>query len=95
MERRRDVVQQVFAVLDRLAQYGITWARLDPQDVLVRDDRPVFMACNDMVIHASAARCWRRYLDQREQLIRSMSDRGLDSITLGSLRAAVEASRAW
>lgn len=93
IERRRDVVQQVFAVLDRLARYGITWARFDPQDVLVRDDRPVFMACNDMVIHASAARCWRRFLDQREQLIRSMSDRGLDSETLGPLIAAVEASR--
>jgi tRNA A-37 threonylcarbamoyl transferase component Bud32 len=82
-QRKHDILWQAFAVLDRLARYGVTLGRLEPADVLVRDDRPVFAARADMVVHVLHARCRRRYRDQRQRLICRLSELGFGSLTVG------------
>lgn len=83
IEKKRAVVRQVFAVLERLAKYDMTWDGDELTGIFVVKDRPVFTAYNDVIIHVLHARCRRRYRDQWGRFIQSLSALGLDSETLG------------
>lgn len=83
VEKKRAAVRQVFAVLERLAKYGMTWDGDELTGIRIAKDRPVFTAFNDVVIHVLQARCRRRYRGQWERFIQSLSVLGFDSETLG------------